>query len=803
MNKTIFWKYTINPEDLVLTWDEQAFEKDLEIIKDSIWYFFPQYFKKDGAIVSYLNVIINWTQDRIEYVKELYKIEPNKVYSDWKEFHLVFQLKKWIWKGEYDRIWYVLSILFWWKTQNFHFYPKHNIAEKYSSKVPNKNLKSFLNKLFFILSASDKVERELSKHNYDEYQKTKEIPFFDILEKLWESQKNVDDFLNIHLIYWYPYEYLLNYFNSAQKVFDFFNKNFGLEFKIEEEIPTQIISDWVIVKESNSFFMDNLWYFAIDAKWNKTRITDFYIKVYYRIVDNNWITDFIVSLISWDTEIETKKIVWLNATSLTLFSDFIQKFWNYHFFGQGSFIKEFHKKITETKHIPIIKSLIWFWVHDEDWVIIFKNWLWDIKETLFTEKNEWEEYYFDWKWNGFYVVDKQWNPLIDYINEWIPKLNTNIINMDDAFDFVSKLYKDNSWEYLLILAFWIIGYMLYWGLKEPFPLIFSRWITASWKTTFNNLLQKIFWIDKAWLDFWNSSVFTMTVMLSHLIKFPYFLWEYRENIDQVKPKTWILRSVFDKSWQTKWKADQTMIKYNYYAIPVIDWEEMINDWAIRTRTLQKQFLHKNRIKWNFNKILSEGSWVLDWVLYTYLLKSHKKNYQKYLDEWFLKFRELTAENRIAENVALIYAWCMCFDKSKESLYEKVLIDLVNYQQKDYEVNSTSMQVIKALCSFLTATKNFENPVSILEDGSWFVIDWELFAIYCSKVRVELTLKIESYKEHLIAMWYDVGYVDIWVQMIYWINVPIWNIPKAFMVHPDIYVLKKKHDRIMAEQKKIK
>jgi hypothetical protein len=58
-------------------------------------------------------------------------------------------------------------------------------------------------------------------------------------------------------------------------------------------------------------------------------------------------------------------------------------------------------------------------------------------------------------------------------------------------------------------------------------------------------------VEKAGTDFENSTLFTITVTLSYLIKFPYFIAEYRESASQRLQKVGTLRSVFDKISQTK------------------------------------------------------------------------------------------------------------------------------------------------------------------------------------------------------------------------------------------------------------
>jgi len=785
--KTI-WKYTISPWLDNLVDDESLFNEDL-IALGQEWYFYPHIFNEDWRIAAYWAIILVWWEERILDIDKIYRIKPNYVLThvNTKEKHLVFELSRWVSKWDFERLSYCLSFLYNSKSIDYHFYSWNLVSGREYTKQINTKLISFLTSFFFLLTQWDKQELEMTKNNFELYQEANKIWYEKALTLLREPLIDIDSINNIHLKYWFLYNYVLNYFSSQTKTFEFFNKHFWLDFEIQQEEKQELTTEWVLILESAKFFSDWGGYYSLCEKWQKKVLTDFYIKVYYKIISKNWAINYVVSLTEGISWIETEKIFWCNTTWSTAFADYIQKYWNYHYFWTGLFIKELHKKITETKHIPVITSIEWFGKQDKYWIIIFKNWIWDLEEKIFTEKKSEDKYYFNYDFSWYHVTDKQWNDLIDIVDEWVPKIDATIVDMTWVHSFMNSLYKDDTWDYLLYLSFWMFWYMAFWDIKTPFPLIFSRWTTWSGKTSFNNILQKVWGIKKAWLDFWNSSVFTMTVLLSNLIKFPYFLWEYRENIDQVKSKVWILRSVFDKSWQTKWRADQTLIKYDYYAMPIIDWEEMINDWAVRTRTIQKQFLHQHRIEWNFTKIYRDWQKILDWVLYTYLLKSKSNKYNYYVEEWFDIFKNYTSENRVAENMSMIYAWCMCFDSSKQENYIKVLSKICDFQQNDFEKNSTSMQIIKVLSLFLSVSKMYTNPVSIMSDKSWVIIDWLLFETYMSRQpKSILTLKIDSYKEHLQALWFPVDFYDVWTEMIYWVFIPVDKILKNFLVNPDIY-----------------
>ena len=58
--------------------------------------------------------------------------------------------------------------------------------------------------------------------------------------------------------------------------------------------------------------------------------------------------------------------------------------------------------------------------------------------------------------------------------------------------------------------------------------------------------------------------------------------------------------------------------------------------------------------------------------------------------------------------------------------------------------------------------------------------------YVKKYRVQLSLWYDTYKEHIEWLWYKVWYLDAWDRMLYWVIVPISNIPKEFLINTEFY-----------------
>jgi len=787
------WRFTINLKKKILVSDEMQFIDELELSKE-IWYEFPHYFAGDN-ITWYKAVIIEVDINNIDYVKELYNITPNIIY--WYnniKFHLVFNSKKILNTYDYKRVSETLAFLYNWIALEYHFYPANWITTENISEIIDDNLIDVCTKIYFYREKEITYQKLFTISEYDRYVEANNLDIAEVIEKLYEKDtlttttliSGIDIRTNLHKDYWNCFEIVMNFYSSIEKTKKFFLENFEIQFENVNPFDHTKSKKWFIITEWQNLFLDKFWYFTLDWNWGRKQLTDFYIKVHNKIILNNGKHHFVVSLINEAEWVETKKIIWENRTSTWTFSDFIQAYWPYHYYWTAPFIKEIHRLISWIKQVAEIKQVVWYWHHKDENVIIFKNWVWDMEHKMFTKKkDEDDDFYYKHDSTWFWVTDKQENNLSDILTEWVPHLDLNKLSeLDDVIDFMGKLYADNSWSYLIFLAFGMMWYLLYWDQSKQFPLIFTRWITGSGKTAYNELLQRIWGIKKAWSDFENSTLFTMTVTLSYLIKFPYFISEYREAASMRLQKVWTLRSVFDKISQTKWRADQSVVKYDYVAIPVLDWEEMIVDWALRTRSIQYQLLKKHKIQWNFNKILRDWWDILDTILFTYLSKSNWEKYQQYLDEGYDIFKPLTTQNRIAQNIASIYAWCMCFNSTKKNKddYILVLSEVVEFQEEDVLQNSTSMQIVKVMGKFLENT--YTTWVFVRKND--IVISRNTLEDYVSKYRVETTLKINSYKEHLIAMWFNIDYVEVWESYMEWVIIPFTIIPKHLLVHHEVY-----------------
>lgn len=432
-------------------------------------------------------------------------------------------------------------------------------------------------------------------------------------------------------------------------------------------------------------------------------------------------------------------------------------------------------------------------------MIVFRNWIFDLKTKIFTPRIE-DEYWFNW--NDWYkIVDKGWHNLEEILWNSIPnyKFEREVSN-EDLLNFCKEAYWDNTWIYTFMIITWIMGYMLFAPEKLRFPILFTRWITWSWKSTFNELIMKIFWIKSA-LALTNTTPFTMIINLSYLSKFPIFFTEYRQKIPDIDKKVWTLRSVFDWAWDTKWRPDQTVVKYDYVWIPIIDWEEMIVDWALRTRSIQKQFIRNHKIKGNFKLVIEKHNNILENFLWTYLDKINctQEKYMEFFQEAYNYFYEINSKSpRVIENIAIMYSWAMIYMPENEKLILETLTELFLFQMKDFEENSTWSQIIKLIAKFLESYNSNYWAIHDIEDkenvkNSFIVVSWNSIVEYQNSKRITLTLDIDTYIEHLASMWYDVDYYynNVEQKNVYWVKIPYTDIPKEFLVHKIFYDANKK------------
>lgn len=191
-------------------------------------------------------------------------------------------------------------------------------------------------------------------------------------------------------------------------------------------------------------------------------------------------------------------------------------------------------------------------------------------------------------------------------------------------------------------------------------------------------------------------------------------------------------------------------------------------------------------------MVKKWKWILKHMLYSYCINSDKNKWLEWYAKWREIFHPLTQKinSRIWDNYAIVYAWCYCVLWEDKNV-EKVLTNSCQFQLEDFEKDWTSMQIIKAISKFLENTSFSYNALYTWKDV--IVIKWNQLDEYIKRYRVELSLDVETYKEHIEALWYQVDYYDTWLSMSYGVIIPHNKIRKEFLINPDFYEAKKRYD----------
>ncbi len=789
-----FWRYRINIESSVLLDDEQLFQKELFSLNWETWYFYPHFYNEDNILKSYWAAIVSlssiWDLNR---VKEIYKIEPTVILSDKQStvYHLIFDFDIGIPKDDYRVVAESLAKIYWWTAIDAHFYHKNDLYVSIISDKTNSVNFSYAERLSMInlksILSDDTMERKQIKSDVACIEEINTFSIKKVCKDLWKEDDLVDEILNISPIYWRPYNYILNQFKLPSEAKKWVNETYGMKMVERVDLSKYRWMGEKIV-EGNDFMLDDVGYYMI-KEGQKMRQTDFFVNVHYRIQKSEKEIVFIVSLVNEVAWFQSNKVEWSNCLGRIAFAEYCQKLGNFHYIGSQTFISLIHSKISEYKDVPIITAVYWYGFHPDQWIAIFENWVFDLNEKIFTPKLDIDDnYYFNYNGRGYIVIDKQGNEINTTFKWLIPSINKeNLTTTSELFDIFWKLYNDYSGMLAVIMTLWGIGYSLYakkWT-DETLPFLFVRGNTGSGKSSYMRLIQRMWWVPWEAKHFETTTPFIFSVLLSYLNYCPLFLTEYREWCKDGPSKISTLRAVYDKTGAAKWRADQTVVNYDYKGLPMIDGEEMIQDPATRTRCVQHRFLSSHKIQGDFSTISQEAYPVLDSVLYSYLMLSDWDKYRRYLKEWFEIFSKVSdRSSRIGANLRVVYAGCMAFDDSFKDEYIDVLLRAGQFQDTDVKSNSNYAQIINAISKFIQQVSDFDSSISFSNNN--VVISWWPLEDYIKFRKIDLSLKTESYKDHLEENWFKIDYEDVKDRLVYGIIIPLSEVPMEFRMNPKIY-----------------
>lgn len=100
---------------------------------------------------------------------------------------------------------------------------------------------------------------------------------------------------------------------------------------------------------------------------------------------------------------------------------------------------------------------------------------------------------------------------------------------------------------------------------------------------------------------------------------------------------------------------------------------------------------------------------------------------------------------------MMYASCMAFDPYKRDYFISVLEKISTELHADLSDNGTGMQILKAISMYLST--RWSN-LYINKTTNTVIIPWVDVVSYIQRHKIELTLKIESYEDHLVEMGFE-------------------------------------------------
>ena len=630
----------------------------------------------------------------------------------------------------------------------------------------------------------------------------------------WDENWKIDESKNLIIDLWdkwnpcwWPFFFVLLHKNwRIDETLEWFNNNLKTNFKLDKEeiniIKSSSYDEWIKVLKWDWFFTNDLGYMKM---WEKPfQLTNFVIKVFYKIEKLDWTKEYIIQLINPITWEQTSQVNMINSHSKTKLKEFLSSFWWFYFYWWENDITSILKSINLIE-VPIIKNMLWLWFHWDK--LILWNWIFNIKTKRLTLIDEWEKFLFDDEWKWYQVSINNWKSFFDVFKPWeTHKFNTTnkVYLPSDIWNTFDKMYKWDVWLLLLMYIYWQIAFWVFKDFSDDirYPLLLTYWLTQSWKTEYIETFARIYWATWELNNFNWTSAFMFLTLISTFKWLPVFFSEYREkwikDIDSKKNK---IRNLFDRKWEWKWKSDQSIISYKYIANMAMEWEETISDPATRSRSLMIHMSKKNKLEKVSDFKELTHSWEVTNLLYTYL-RWFNYDYIKY-NEYFLDCQNLleSQESRIKENFSRIYAWCMLFDKTKKEEYIKILtkyIELANKDQKDNQwymafFNAIAMN-IRNIYSYWTDDSPFYVPENFMSvQYPHFFLKIDKLQEYFRVKRVPLELEFDTYLSYMADWWFDYWLHEVWDQwMMFAIKIPITkDIPKQLLVIKDVFDAYKK------------
>ena len=372
---------------------------------------------------------------------------------------------------------------------------------------------------------------------------------------------------------------------------------------------TEIIQPEIDIDTSIAVGKDWIFIIKIWEDWTEReiRLTDFFIKKLDTLIYTDQMWKEIQSIRLKMSRNNDHYVVEFNAEELKTPAKFEQKVSenNIDFFcynlsksNLNNLVKFFSLKSTRRTYVFDTK---WYIKKHNIW--IYDNWIYSEKDNSFFEYKGIDDKIVEIPWlRCLYKPQASDRVLYEawYYKEDILK------NLKSDFTY---LFCWSQWDLVLWQAVASLLFEKCKDLLTPFPILWVFWKKGSWKTTATQLFMKLFWF---WLysphNIETSTIFIDEKHISDWKTLPLWRDEYK-NSKKCVIKNWLLKSIYDRAWVSKWQKDLSERIMPINTSLIISGEQIPSDDAVLSRLLLITIKKDRRTyKWDFIEIQAKSDY---------------------------------------------------------------------------------------------------------------------------------------------------------------------------------------------------
>lgn len=750
-----------------------------------------QVFSDIGSIIEYKSIVIDVSSsssDRMDYVRDTYSIYPDELFEFGEERYVIFRFKRAISSRTFYTIGNTICLLY------NGIYDEDKVRTSY----PFKSDKTYpLGQLVPLVGAIEQIGRSIDDAtnkvysdvtNKKEIDKVNSLNKYDVLKKLGRATiDKIDDVLDIIIWYGSIYTYVVKVLGDIDTAYEFFNTEYGTKFATGASSIDKFMTLGIVPDGSELY---QQWsYLGYDTEKGFKKITDFIPRVHYRLQRDDSVT-YIIS-VTWENGEVKKFIEAPNDSSESAMQKWIQSYGNYHLYGGKIAVWLLHKFLSSAR-VPTIYTVDKFGDIEVQWkrFIAYADSLYEVETGRVIERFPGTAFYMVSTVMGIRIEDRATNDLKESLSVKAPFLwKTENVNTPKSFvEFFGRFYQDDS-KYMIpfIAATWL-GHLLY-KPSTSCPMFFVTWPTGSGKTTFTKLLSRIYWIEKP-VSLEEATPFPIRFSLTQLDWLPVFFNEYRQKMNYAVEKTQIFKALFDWTPFERWRKDLGIDTFTFSANGFMEGEELPDSGATRTRLI----IHKTKLNGiikgsNPEKAMTEHAEFINNFQYSYFSATDEKEYFDFYKESAEIFGDIQCPSpRVYENIRLMYAGVMAFFREYREEVIRVLTKLMLEQIDDFNRNSTGAEFIWAVAKFVV-----QRFSKVYIEANHLIISWTELVDFIESKRVKLELWPDGYRDHLEAMWWQLGYYEVVadeftreISLVDWMKIHIKDVPVALRCNTSIY-----------------